>query len=221
MLAKELISEVVPSLKTSDSGLDALNWMEVFRVSHLPIVNNRAFLGLISDVDIYDFNKAEEALGNHALSYTRPFVFEHQHIFDVIELASRLKLTVVPVVDKEENYLGLITQSDLLQTFAGLIAAHTEGGIIELELMPRDYSLAEIARIVEDADAKILSLYVSQPVDADKLCIAIKLNRIDVGPVLNAFDRYDYSVKATYVGDNAYDDTVKKNYDALMRYLNM
>jgi len=212
---------VVPSLKTSDTGLDALNWMEVFRVSHLPIVNNRAFLGLISDVDIYDLNKAEEALGNHSLSFSRPYVFAHQHIYDVIELASRLKLTVVPVLDKNEEYLGLITQSDLMHTFADLIAAHTAGGVIELELMPRDYSLSEISRIVEDADAKILSLYVSQPAGSDKLCIAIKLNRTDLSPVLNAFDRYDYSVKTTYIGDNSYDDTMKKNYDALMRYLNM
>ncbi|WP_430810676.1 MULTISPECIES: CBS domain-containing protein [unclassified Carboxylicivirga] len=221
MLAKELISEVVPSLKTSDTGLDALNWMEVFRVSHLPIVNNLAFLGLISDVDIYDLNRAEEPLGNHPLSFARPYVFEHQHIYDVIEVASRLKLTVVPVLDKNEEYLGLITQSDLLHKFADLIAAHTSGGIIELELLPQDYALSEIARIVEDADAKILSLYVSQPPGQEKLCIAIKLNRKDVQPVLNAFDRYNYPVKTTYVGDHAYDDTVKKNYEALMRYLNM
>ncbi len=221
MLAQELISEVVPSLKTSDSGLDALNWMEVFRVSHLPIVNNKSFLGLISDVDIYDLNKAEEPLGNHTLSYERPYVYDHQHIYDVIEIASRLKLTVVPVLGKNEEYLGLVTQSDLLQKFADLIAVHNSGGIIELELLPRDYSLAEISRIVEDTDTKILSLYVSQPVGSEKICVAIKLNRLDVLPVLNAFDRYDYSVKTTYVGDNSYDDTVKKNYEALMRYLNM
>ena len=221
MLAKELISDVVPSLKTSDTGLDALNWMEVFRVSHLPIVNNKAFLGLISDIDIYDLNKAEEPLGNHPLSYAMPYVLANQHIYDVIETASRLKLTAVPVLDSNEEYLGVITQSDLLHKFADLIAAHTTGGIIELELLPNDYSLSEIARIVEDADGKILSLYVSQPNGSEKICVAIKLNRTDVQPVLNAFDRYDYSVKTTYVGDNSYDDTVKKNYDALMRYLNM
>jgi len=221
MLAKELISDVVPSLKTSDTGLDALNWMEVFRVSHLPIVNNRAFLGLISDIDIYDLNKPEQPLGNHTLSYATPYVYDHQHIYDVIEMASRLKLTVVPVLDNNEEYLGLITQSDLLHRFADLIAAHVQGGIIELELMPHDYSLSEIARIVEDTDTKILSLYVSQPNGSEKLCLAIKLNRTDVRPVLNAFDRYNYSVKTTYVGDNSYDDTVKKNYEAFMRYLNM
>ena len=160
-------------------------------------------------------------MGNHPLSYAMPYVFANQHIYDVIETASRLKLTVVPILDRNEAYLGLITQSDLLQKFADLIAAHTEGGIIELELMPGDYSLAEIARIVEDADSKILSLYISQHGGSEKMGVTIKLNRTDVQPVLNAFYRYDYSVKTTYVGDNSCDDIVKKNYDALMRYLEM
>ncbi|MCU4177536.1 CBS domain-containing protein [Carboxylicivirga sp. N1Y90] len=221
MLAKELISDVVPSLKTSDSGLDAINWMEVFRVSHLPIVNNQSFLGLISDVDIYDLNRADEPLGNHPLSFDKPYVFEHQHIYDVIELISRLKLTVVPVLNANEEYLGLITQSDLLRKFADLIAAHTPGGVIELELLPRDYSLAEISRIVEDADAKILSLYVSQTSGVDRIGVTIKLNRTDLTAVINAFDRYDYQVKTTYAGDNLYDQAAQKNYDALMNYLNV
>nr|WP_321450418.1 CBS domain-containing protein [uncultured Carboxylicivirga sp.] len=221
MLAKELISDVVPSLKTSDTGLDAINWMEVFRVSQLPIVNNKSFLGLISDVDIYDLNKADQPLGNHTLSYAKPYVYDYQHIYDVIELASRLQLTVVPVLNANEEYLGLITQSQLLQRFADLIAAHTPGGIVELELQMRDYSLSEIARIVEDADAKILSLYVAQVGTEDSYSISIKLNRTDLEPVLNAFDRYGYQVKTTYVDNDSYDETVKKNYDSLMKYLSM
>ena len=107
MLAKDLISEVIPSLKTSDTGLDALNWMEAFRVSHLPIVNNLVFLGLISDVDIYDLNSAEESLGNHRLSLMKPYVYDHQHIYDVIEIASRLKLSVIPVLNQEKEFLEI------------------------------------------------------------------------------------------------------------------
>ena len=74
MLAEDLLSNVIPALKTSDTGLDALNWMEVFRVSHLPIVNNADFLGLISDSDIYDLNKAEEPLGYRTEIYLSSFV---------------------------------------------------------------------------------------------------------------------------------------------------
>ncbi|PWD99839.1 CBS domain-containing protein [Marinilabilia rubra] len=221
MLAKDLISDIVPALKTSDSGLDALNWMEAFRVSHLPIVNNKIFLGLIADTDIYDLNSADEPLGNHRLSLAKPYVFDHQHIYDIIEIAARLKLTLVPVLNVEQEYIGVVTQNDLMLKFSELIAAHTPGGIIEIEVGPRDYALSEMARIVEDADAKVLSLYASQSNAAEQLKITIKLNRVDVNGVVNAFERYGYKVKATYLGENHVDDTTRKNYESLMKYLDV
>ncbi len=221
MLAKDLISDLVPALRTSDSGLDALNWMEIFRVSHLPIVNNKEFLGLITDTDIYDLNKPEQALGNHQLSLSKPYVFYNQHIYNVIEIASRLRLTVVPVLSDNMEYMGLITQTDLLKVFAELIAAHTPGGIIEIEIPATDYSISEIAQIVEDTDTKVLSFYVNQDEDSGVLKITIKLNREDITPVLRAFDRYDYTVTASYSESSTIDEVVKKNYDALIRYLDV
>lgn len=221
MLAKDLISDVIPALKTSDTGLDALNWMEAFRVSHLPIVNNRIFLGLISDVDIYDLNSADEPLGNHRLSLMKPYIFHHQHIYDVIEIASRLKLSVVPVLNTEKEYLGVITQNDLMHRFSELIAAHTPGGILQIEVGLRDYALSEIARIVEDSDAKILSLYVTQNPEDGTLSLTIKLNRSDLAMVLNGFERYGYKVKAVYGSEMQMDETVKRNYESLIRYLSI
>ncbi len=221
MLAKDLISDVIPALKTSDTGLDALNWMEAFRVSHLPIVNNRIFLGLISDVDIYDLNSADEPLGNHRLSLMKPYVFHHQHIYDVIEIASRLKLSVVPVLNAEKEFLGVITQNDLMHRFSELIAAHTPGGILQVEVGLRDYALSEIARIVEDSDAKILSLYVAQDSDIGTLSLTIKLNRTDLTMTLNAFERYGYKVRAVYGSEMQMDETVKRNYESLIRYLSV
>lgn len=221
MLAKDLISDVIPSLKTSDTGLDALNWMEVFRVSHLPIVNNSMFLGLVSDMDIYDLNRADEPLGNHPISLMKPYVYFYQHIYEVVELASRLKLTVVPVLNEKQEYLGLISQSDLLHHMADLIAAHTPGGIIELELPLRDYSLSEIARIVEDSDAKILSLYAREQAGNGQLVISVKLNRTELQPVIRAFERYGYKIKASFADDDSLDESTQKNYDALMMFLNV
>ncbi len=221
MLAKDLISDIVPSLKTSDSGVDALAWMEAFRVSHLPIVNNKVFLGLISDTDIYDLNSAEEPLGNHRLSLMKPYVFAHQHIYDIVEIAARLKLTLVPVLNSEKEYIGVVTQNDLLLRFSELIAAHTPGGIIEIELGPRDYALSEIARIVEDADAKVLSLYASQSKSTDHLKISIKLNREDASGVVSSFERYGYKVNAVSSRASQVDDTTRRNYESLMKYLDV
>ena len=221
MLAKELISEVVPTLKTSDTGLQALSWMEIFRISHLPIVNNREFLGLISDKDIYNLNMAEEPIGNHKLSLFSPFVRMDQHIYEVIEIVSRLELTVVPVLDGENNYLGLITLNDLLQRFAGLSALKHPGGIIELELNVNDYTLTQIAQIVEGNDAKILSMYLSSPEDSMLMNVTIKVNTTDITSILQTFNRYNYKVKASYMESEEMESLMKNRYDEFMKYLSI
>lgn len=221
MLAKDLLSDVVPSLKTSDTGLQALSWMEIFRISHLPIVNNKEFLGLISDTDIYDLNMADEPIGNHGLSLFSPYVTGDQHIFEVIELVSRLKLTVVPVLNQEKHYLGLITMNDLIQQFADLAGLKDPGGIIVLELHQNDYSLSQIAQIVEGNDAKILGLYLSSSDESMKMELTLKINRTDLSAIIQTFHRFNYTIKASYHEDEDMDSFYTSRFESFMRYLNI
>jgi acetoin utilization protein AcuB len=221
MLAKDLISDVVPSLRTSDTGVKALYWMDIFRISHLPIVNNKEFLGLISDSDIYDLNMVEEPVGNHGLSLSRPYVKENQHLYEVIEVVSSLKLSVIPVLDEKKNYLGLITMNDLLYSFAQMTAVKEPGGIVVLELNHNDYSLSQIAQIVEGNDAKILSLYVTSPAESTKMEITLKINRTDLSAIIQTFNRYDYSIKASFMSDDKLDNLYNDRYEEFMRYLSI
>jgi acetoin utilization protein AcuB len=221
MLAKELISDLVPPLKTSDTGLKALSMMEIFRISHLPIVNNLEFLGLISDNDIYDMNMADEPIGNHQLSLFSPYVTSDQHIFEVIELLGRLKLTVVPVLDDKKNYLGLILMTDLVQHFADLAALRNPGAIIVLEMNITDYSLTEISNIVEGNDGKILSLYISQPSDSTKIEVTLKINRTEISSFIQTFNRYNYIIKASYMESGEVNALIESRYESFMRYLNV
>lgn len=220
MVSKDLISEAIPSLKTSDLGQTALNWMEIFKISHLPIVNNQDFLGLISDTDIYDMNHPEEPIGNHTLTLFKPYVDSEQHIFEVIGLASRLKLTVVPVLDNKNHYKGVITTNDLIRHIAGLSSLDQPGGIIVLELIERDYSLSQIAQIIEGNNVKVLSMYITSPPESTKLEVTIKVNTRDMTSVIRTFERYNYDVK-TWISDNdSADNFYSERFDHLMKYLN-
>ncbi len=221
MVAKDLISEVIPSLKTSDLGQTALNWMEIFRISHLPIVNNQNFLGLISDTDIYDMNKPEEPIGNHALTLFKPYVDAEQHIFEVIGLASRLKLSVVPVLDNNNHFKGVITTSDLIRHIAGLSSMDQPGGIIVLELIERDYSLSQIAQIVESNNVKVLSMYITSPPGSTKLEVTLKVNTRDLVSVIKTFERYNYEVKTWVTNNDSMDRFYSERFDLLMKYLNI
>ncbi len=221
MLAKDLISDIVPSLRTSDSGQKALYWMDIFRISHLPIVNNEDFLGLISDKDIYDSNMAEEPLGNHNLSLFSPFVTENQHVYEVIELASRLNLTIVPVLDHNNHYKGAVTLNDLIHYFADFTALKEPGAIIVLDMNVLDYSLSQIAQIVESNDAKILSMYISSHSASTRMELTLKINRNDLTSIIQTFTRYNYTIHSTYMDHDDMDSLYENRYEMFMKYLSI
>jgi CBS domain-containing protein len=195
--------------------------MEIFRISHLPIVNNQDFLGLISDSDIYDINQPEEPIGNHSLTILKPYVKTEQHLFEVIGLASRLKLTVVPVLDDNMHYKGVITTTDLIRYLAGISSMDQPGGIIVLELIERDYSLSQIAQIVEGNNVKVLSMYITSPPESTRLEVTIKVNTNDLTSVIRTFERYNYEVKTWVTSDDEMDKFYSERFDLLMKYLNI
>jgi len=221
MIASNIISHDVLPLRTSDSGDTALGIMGDYFIQHLPIVNNEQLLGLISETDILDQDQAE-AVGSYQLSLKRPYVRDEDHIYEVLRVLHEFKLTIVPVVDGEDNYMGMITQADLLRFFAQTGSFTEPGSILVLEMSRRDYSLAEISRIVEGEQAAILSCYVTTAVtEADQnIDVTLKINRQEISRIIATFDRFDYRVKASFQ-ETEYFETLKDRYDSLLNYLNV
>jgi len=219
MVAGNLLSlEIVP-LRTSDTGQEALSIMSDFYVRDLPIVNNEQLLGLLSEDDILN-NDVEEAVGSYQLSMNRPFVHENDHLFEVLRVLNEYNLTVVPVIDHEENYLGLISHEDLLKYFANTASFSDPGSIIVLEMSRRDYSLAQIARIAESENANIISSFITSHPSSTQIDVTIKVNHSEVHRIIAAYQRFDYQVKASFV-ESDYIDSLKERYDSLMAYLNV
>ncbi len=221
MIAKDLIADSIPIVKTSDTGETALAWMETHRVSHLPIVNNEVFLGLISDTDIYDNNCADDPIGNHNLSLARPCVYENQHILEIIDMMAKMKLTVIPVLDTDENYLGSISLFKLIAEFSKMVSVEKAGGIIVLEMTIHDYSLQEIAGIVESNNARILMSFVSDQENTTQIFVTIKIDITDLAAILQTFERYDYKVKASFLSEDILKSMYKDRYDSFLNYLNI
>ena len=218
MLAKDLITDEIPPLKLTDTGTKALQWMDEFKVSHLPIIDKNEFLGLVSDTDILDKNISDEPIGKYKMSLLRPFIFERQHIFEAIKLISKINITVIPVVDKDQHYLGLITMNDLMRQIAQLAAIQEPGGIIVLELNTNDYALSQIAQIVEGNDAKILSCYYTMLPDSTKIEVTLKINKEDLSGILQTFNRYNYNVKASFHQSEFVND-LNSRYNYFINYL--
>jgi CBS domain-containing protein len=220
MFANQLISNIIIPLKTSDSVQRALNLMNDFKVSHLPIVNNTEFLGLISDDDIIELNEPDEPIGNHRLSLINPYVYENQHIYDVMRIMSEQKLTIVPVLDFKKNYSGVISINSLLNYFSDMTSLSSPGGVLVLEVSQKDYSMSEIARIVEGSNANILSSYITSRPDSIKLEITLKIDKTDLSSILLSFQRFNYTVVTSFDQKILVDDTMDR-FDSFMNYLNI
>lgn len=220
MLAHELINNNIVPLRTSDTGMLALSLMEEYKTTHLPIVHSGIFYGLISEADIYSYNQFEEAIGAHPITNSNISAGSDQHIYEVLEIIYENKLSLVPVVDEKDHYLGCIMVSELPALLAKITGITNPGGIIVLEMNIHDYSMSEIAQIVETNNRKILNSFVNTFNDSTKIEVTLKLNTIDIEPVLQTFLRYDYQIKATYTEADL-NDNLSDRYDSLMNYLNI
>ncbi len=218
MRAIELITDEIPPLTHSDSGEKALRWMDEFKVSHLPVLKNGNFVGLLSESDVLDKMDLVENLDKLFDHLPRPYVFANAHIYEVLSKISEHKISVLPILDENEKYLGCTTVYHLLTIIANTGSIKESGGILVLEVNSVDYSMAQIAQIVESNNAKILSSYIMSSMDSNKLEITLKINLIDLSRIIRTFERYDYVIKASFQKSEE-DDDIQYRYDALMNFL--
>lgn len=220
MIAPNLISDSIPALHLEDSGEQAMMAMREYNVSQMAVVDGNSYIGLVTMEDIIGIKPLNQALKSFVQSFRKPFVKDTAHIFDVMKAALDFNVRVVPVIDEDHTYLGLISAESCLRAFAVLNSVKDAGGILELEIPVKDYLMSEVARIVEDNEAEILCLYTNINQHDQLAEITVKLNTTEVSAIVAAFERYEYTVRAIH-NDTGYTENLKERYDLLMRYLNV
>lgn len=220
MNASDLITLDIPPLKPGDDIGRALDWMEEFKVGHLPVVDGTRLVGLVADRDLVDRNDPLGTVSSAMEKVEVPFVRSAQHIYEVLSLFSVRGLSVVPVLDELGNYMGLISEHGALHELARMINTEDGGSIVVLEMNQSDYSLHQIARIVEENNARILSAYSRNMPDSMRTEVTLKINKEDVSSILRSFERYDYFVRTSYQDTTLHDD-LRSRYEGLMRFINL
>lgn len=218
MRAIDLITEEIPPLIHTDTGEKAINWMDEFKVSHLPVLKNGNFVGVVSESDILDHLDLNQTLDGLFQHLPRPYVKSEAHIYEVLAKMSEFKLSVLPILDDQEHYIGCTSIYKLMIELANTGSIKDVGGILVLEVNSLDYSMAQIAQIVESNNARILSSYLLSDSESSKLDVTLKINQLDLTSIIRTFERYDYVVKASFQFGKG-DEDMNWRYDALMNFL--
>ncbi len=219
MIAEELINHMIPPLKGTDDAHKAIVWMEEFRCTYLPVVEEGKLLGFISEEIILETNDIDRAVKDFDLVGKASIVFADTHFYDILKVAAENKVQMVAVVTEGNDYAGVITVQDTMTSFAQTAAVQLPGSVLVLSMNHVDYSLATIGRLVEENNAKILSSMVKEdPLDGNKLRLILKIDQLDLSRIVATLERFGYRVIGRYQ-ETRTAVPEKERLDMLLRYL--
>lgn len=220
MLTIELINNNIPRLQLKDSVSKALRLISDFRITHLPVVKNDKFLGLISEEDLLDQDEPNMPIELMQENFIHAAVHDNAHFLNAVTCSNEIESTVVAVINEEGELMGVITTDDLLKTIGNFAGTNEIGGIIVLEMERSQFSISEISRIVESSDATILHLNTTIHDETGMLTVTLHINKKEISAIVATFERYDFDV-IYYFGNENFENEIHSNYRHLMNYLDI
>jgi acetoin utilization protein AcuB len=220
MLTTELINHSVPRLKAEDSISRALQLLSDYNASHLPVVLEDKYLGMISEDDLMDAEDDRLPLSVLDEHFLRLAVKENEHFLNAVNYSNLHDSNMIPIVAEEGELVGTITAGDLLKALGNFAGGNEIGGIIVMEMERSQFAISEISRIVESNNATILHLNTTVQSETGLLTVTLHINKKEIATIVATFERYEYDV-IYFFGDEHFENEIHSNYRHLMNYLDI
>lgn len=216
MIVRTVLSPTIPPVQVGDAVVNALDLMDEHGVEHLPVVSAEGqLLALVSEETLREQASPDTPL-LRLLGIGPQFVTQEAHIFDAAQLMLKHNLSLLPVASAQGEYLGLVVRSAVFGQLAQMLATEESGAIVVIEAALRDFSLAQLAHVVEQNDVRILSVSTEEDLEADVVRATLKLNVSDTSRVRHLMEHLDYKIVAVF---DELDDNMQERVDEFMRYL--
>lgn len=222
MLAKELLNTDFTPLYPDRPVSAALAKMDAWQTTAVPVVD-RTTLRIVGQVNLDDIVELpDESVPVSSLDLRSPvFVFESQHIFEVARRMLQHEVRLLPVVDANEKFAGIVEKKHVLEAFSELLNITTTGSVITVEIHKGDFTLSELVHLIETEGAKILGLTVGKSADNESMLhVSIKLSLTDTSAVTSSLQRHGYHT----ITENRHDliqTDLSSRADELLRYLDV
>ncbi len=217
-LSNYIINDVKPLL-LSGKVADLQLLFNQLTYSHIPVKNDDGvYLGCISENDAHCF-ESDKSLADCAYATEGFFVRHTATWLNVLEVFAENNANIMPVLDAHNNYLGYYELNDIINLFNETPFFSEAGGILIVEKGLQDYSMSEIAQIVETNNGKVLGAFVSK-IERDLAQITVKIGNASLNEVIQSFRRYSYNI-ISETEDDVFMENLKERSDYLNKYLNM
>jgi acetoin utilization protein AcuB len=208
MFAGQLVSSDILPISSSDTLESAEAVFLETNLSILPLVNEQKVMGWISGQQVFQASNLQAPASSLCLPRDPKMeVKADTHLFELVSLFAETNAKQLLVTEGNDLYKGLVLAADLGMNWQKQTFVKKPGGIVVLEMEWIQYSLAEIARIAESNDVKIIQVMIQNKSEESTVVrVALKLDRYELGGLMASFERYGYQIAYKYSGPNNTED---------------
>lgn len=220
MIAESHLTTVLEPLAPDDTVETALEKLNRWHVEILPVVDQQRLINYIGYEQL-EKTKPGTRLRDIPLYHpVLPIILPQQHLFDALKQLKTLKLPMLAVQNEQGEYIGILKTSEIVSILSNSLSIGAVGSIIVLKILPQDYLLSDIARIIEYNDAKILGVFTFEMEGRSEMEVHLKLNTTALKNILATLERYNYTVYQYFSREDLIDD-MESRYEGLMKYLDL
>lgn len=219
MQLSEYISKDAIAIAIEDSIEKVLLDFNELQYSHLPVVDEGNFIGMIAFEDVMLVDDVSKKIEEIAYLYQTFYSYVDVSLLEVFTVMARNHCNLVPIIDKEKRYVGYLDVTDTIGLFADTHFLNQEGVTIVLEKETAAMSISQITQIVESNANEVLGFFITHK-DSEKTQLILKVNSAHINELIQTFRRYNYIVINELKEDN-YLDALKSNSDYFSKYLEM
>lgn len=215
----QMLESSMITVDLHDTVSHAMELMDEAKIEHIPVLDGLQYLGMVAFDELEDTDPHAEVISiQHR--FIKPLVRTGDHFLQALRVRSKFHIDQVPVVNENNEWEGVIGTIKMLDQISLLSGVSASGSMIVLEMPGHDYAPGEINRLVESNDAMILQLNSIQDQHTGMMQVVLRINKEEISDVVATFQRHEYQV-IYYYGDESYDNSLQKNLDHLMNYLNL
>lgn len=220
MLISQFLSNADFSIQNADSIQQALEKLQDMLCKELVVLNGDDYIGLVNETILLDAEDEDAPLSSIKIN-TAPIQLKfNQHPYDALVMITVYNSTIIPVLDQDNKYIGVSTQLDILKAISSIQSQNESGAIIVLAIGLHDFSLSQIAHLVESDNCRILNCATKINLESDNIEVTLKVDKSNINALLNSFLRHNYLILETHNTVAAFDDSADR-YQQLMNYINI
>ena len=206
------------AIDSQESIAAVRDFFDDLNYSHFPVVEEGVYIGSIVAEDIETFEDSKKVV-DYKYSLEPFFTRKDAIWLEVLEVFAKNHSNVIPVLDENNEYVGYYEIDDIMTFFHQTTFLKEQGSIIKVKKNILDYSMGQIAQIVESNNGKLLGLFISES-DMNYVEVTIKISTGAINEIIQTFRRYNYEITSEHYEDD-YINNLKERSDYLDKYLNM